>query len=64
MIVCSCRAVRESTVRNAVAAGARTVEDVAARCGAGSVCGGCHDTLAHVLAEAAVAVRGASSSAA
>ena len=65
MIACSCKAVREETVRIVVAAGARSVEEIGQRCGAGTVCGGCHPLLEEVLAEAAVVVRsGAASSAA
>lgn len=56
MIACSCRAVREQTVRVAVASGARTIEEIGLRCGAGTVCGGCHVLLEEILAEQAVVV--------
>jgi bacterioferritin-associated ferredoxin len=52
MYVCSCRAVSDRTVRAAVAAGAASIGDIAARCGAGSGCGGCWPTLERLLAEA------------
>lgn len=49
MFVCSCRAVTDRTVRATIASGARTIEDVAARCGAGGRCGGCWPALAELL---------------
>lgn len=49
MLVCSCNVVSERTVRAAVASGARTIDEVAARCGAGSRCGGCWPALAELL---------------
>jgi len=55
VIVCSCAAVREQTVRHAIAAGARTVAEVGERCGAGRTCGGCEPLLEELLAEAAAA---------
>ena len=51
MLVCSCKAVFESTVRHAVASGAETVDEVGARCDAGTDCGTCHSTIEDVLAE-------------
>ena len=49
MFICSCRAVSDGTIRAAIAAGARSIEDVAARCGAGARCGGCWPALAELL---------------
>jgi bacterioferritin-associated ferredoxin len=60
MYVCSCRAVRERTVRAVIASGASTIEEVGIRCGAGSVCGGCHELIDELLAQAVV-IRGAHS---
>jgi bacterioferritin-associated ferredoxin len=51
MILCSCRAVTDRTIRAAIAAGAHTIEDVARLCGAGSACGGCTPALAELLRE-------------
>ena len=51
MFVCSCRAVTDRTIRAAIASGARSIEDVAARCGAGGRCGGCWPALAELLDE-------------
>ncbi len=50
MIVCHCRAVSDRAVRSAVDRGACDLEDVAASCGAGARCGGCHPALMRLLA--------------
>jgi len=52
MMVCSCKAVSDRTVRAAIAAGAATVDDVTSRCRAGGGCGGCHSLLEQLLADA------------
>jgi len=57
MYVCSCHAVKDTTVRAAIAAGATTLEDIGTFCRAGSQCGGCHELLERLLAEAALAIR-------
>lgn len=41
VIVCHCRSVSDRVVHAEVRSGATTVDDVTARCGAGSDCGGC-----------------------
>lgn len=51
-------------MRAAVAAGARTVDDVVARCGAGGRCGGCRPLVAELLAEVGVALPARQSAAA
>jgi len=51
VIICSCRAVSDRTVRAAVASGAESIDEVAARCGAGGRCGGCWPALAELLHE-------------
>jgi bacterioferritin-associated ferredoxin len=56
VIACSCKAVREQTVRVAVAAGARSVAEIGDMCGAGTKCGGCHELLEEILAEAVVVI--------
>ena len=55
MFVCSCRGVTDRTVRAAIASGAESIEDVAARCGAGARCGGCWPALAELLDERSTA---------
>lgn len=66
MYVCSCEAVTDRTIKAAIASGARTIEDIAARCGAGARCGGCWPVLAELLegASPADAPEGRTSSAA
>ena len=49
MFVCSCQAVNDRTIRATIASGARTIEDLAARCGAGARCGGCWPALSELL---------------
>jgi bacterioferritin-associated ferredoxin len=54
MIVCHCRAVGHKAVEQAIDLGACDADEVAQRCGAGSMCGGCRPTV-----EAFLAARGA-----
>jgi bacterioferritin-associated ferredoxin len=49
VIVCLCLGVSERDVRRVVAAGARTPEQVAAACGAGTDCGACTLALAELV---------------
>ncbi len=56
MYICLCRAVTESEVRSVVAEGASDTEQVVARCGAGTGCGGCRNALREVLASCGIAV--------
>ena len=51
MYACLCRAVTEKSVRAVVAAGASTVSEVRATCGAGTGCGGCLPSLRRLLRE-------------
>ncbi|HVE47671.1 MAG TPA: (2Fe-2S)-binding protein [Acidimicrobiales bacterium] len=51
MYACLCRAVTERAVREVVAAGAATVSEVRATCGAGTGCGGCLPSLRRLLRE-------------
>lgn len=53
MVVCHCEAVNDAAIQ-AAASGAGavdelTIDDIAARCGAGGQCGGCHDTIRSIL---------------
>ena len=54
MYICSCKAVKERTVRAAIASGASTLDEVGRRCGAGTVCGGCHELIDELLGQAVV----------
>ncbi len=51
MYVCLCRGVTERSVCAAIAAGACSVQDLAAGCGAGSRCGGCLPSIERILEE-------------
>lgn len=51
MLVCSCHAVFESTVRNTIASGAADVDAIGERCGAGRDCGTCVTHLEDLLDE-------------
>ena len=65
MYVCHCTGVNDRTIRSCVAGGARSVDDVADACGAGSVCGGCRPLVAELVAgEASVELRTSASAAA
>jgi bacterioferritin-associated ferredoxin len=47
--VCHCHGVTDREIEGEIAAGARTIEELAVRCGAGSECGGCWPALEELL---------------
>lgn len=49
--VCFCGGVTVGQIKEAVEAGALTVEAVGEATGAGTHCGGCQDTIAELIAE-------------
>jgi bacterioferritin-associated ferredoxin len=53
MYVCLCRGVTSHTVAEAVAAGAKTTNEVAQRCGAGVDCARCRRTVRSIIDAAA-----------
>ena len=55
--VCLCHGITSREIRRQVRDGARTIEEIGVRCGAGTCCRGCHPTLEEMLEGA---VRGAS----
>ena len=59
MLVCHCRAVNERAVERVIDSGARSVEEIGARCGAGTHCGACHPELERLLSERAQRLAGA-----
>jgi bacterioferritin-associated ferredoxin len=48
-VVCVCIGVRESVIERVITDGATTVEQIRVRCGANTVCGGCHSELEELL---------------
>jgi bacterioferritin-associated ferredoxin len=44
-MVCSCHVVSERRIARTIDRGACSVADVAAACGAGATCHGCHDAI-------------------
>jgi bacterioferritin-associated ferredoxin len=51
VFVCACHAVTDEVVNGAVAAGASSIEEVTAQCGAGACCGGCWPELQRLIDE-------------
>lgn len=49
MIVCQCHGVTHETIVEVILDGAETVEDVGARCSAGTSCGGCASRIESLL---------------
>jgi bacterioferritin-associated ferredoxin len=52
MWVCHCKAVSDRHIRAVLDSGARDVADVGLRCGAGTGCGGCVETVRQLCEEA------------
>ncbi|MGH9259390.1 MAG: (2Fe-2S)-binding protein [Acidimicrobiales bacterium] len=50
MIICHCRVVSDRHIRDEVACGARSADDIAESCGAGAHCGSCRPTIGVLLA--------------
>ena len=51
MIVCLCKGVSCGAIRNAIAEGNTTVDEIGRACGAGTDCGGCHGTIEDLVDE-------------
>jgi bacterioferritin-associated ferredoxin len=49
VLLCHCRGVSDRVIDCAIACGARSVEEVAAACGAGARCGGCVPAIDQLL---------------
>jgi bacterioferritin-associated ferredoxin len=49
VLVCHCLRVFDGEIRECVRTGARSVDDVSDRCGAGSACGGCRDSIETIV---------------
>jgi bacterioferritin-associated ferredoxin len=48
-MICSCHVVSERRIQRAIDHGACSIADVAAVCGAGGTCHGCHDAIDQLL---------------
>lgn len=53
MFVCHCRALTDRDIGEAIADGARDLDEVGLRCGAGVTCGGCCPLVQELLDQAA-----------
>lgn len=51
MLICLCRPTSERDLETVIDEGARTVEEIGQRCGAGTGCGACVDELRDRLAQ-------------
>lgn len=52
-VICNCLNVTNGMIKEAFDNGARTLEEVQERTGAGTVCGVCNDNIQHLLDELA-----------
>jgi bacterioferritin-associated ferredoxin len=48
-MICSCHVVSERRIQRAIDHGACSIADVAAVCGAGGTCHGCHDAIEELI---------------
>lgn len=49
MVVCHCKAVNDAVIRRLIESGNETAAAITERCGAGSDCGGCTETIQWLL---------------
>ena len=49
MLVCHCLRVFDRAIRECVRSGARSVDEVGSRCGAGTGCGGCREFIESIV---------------
>ncbi len=52
MYVCLCKGVSHRTIRRCIDEGARSIDEVGRRCGAGTSCGACRPDIGGMLADA------------
>ena len=50
-IVCACNSVTNGMIKEAVESGAKTLEEVQEKTGAGTVCGACTEDIQHLIDE-------------
>lgn len=58
VIVCHCHGISDRRIESEMRLGARTVEDIGERCGAGTNCGGCVPLIEDILESKLVALLG------
>ena len=58
VIVCLCTGINEQQLRDVIAAGSKSVKDVAKKCGAGADCGSCVSHIRRLLHEGSHVVPG------
>src|SRR6266702_8974562 len=63
MFVCHCLALTDREIGEAIAAGARDLDEIGRYCGAGLTCGGCCPLLEELLEQWAAAAAGETSAA-
>ena len=51
MYICLCRAVSHTVIIKVIKRGARTIDEVAEQCRAGTSCGRCRESVGHLLDE-------------
>jgi bacterioferritin-associated ferredoxin len=52
MYVCLCKGINNRTLRRVIVEGARSVDEVGRRCGAGTACGSCRSDIASLIVDA------------
>jgi bacterioferritin-associated ferredoxin len=57
LIICNCFKVSDREIRLTIDLGAHDVDAVGDACGAGWGCGGCHETIEHMIAERILAAQ-------
>jgi bacterioferritin-associated ferredoxin len=51
VIVCLCHAASDRDIQSAIDDGARSIDDVGERCGAGTGCGACRESIGEMLVQ-------------
>ena len=59
MYVCLCKGISNRTIRSCVGEGARTVDDVGRRSGAGTACGTCKPDIEQLVRDESLRLRDA-----
>ena len=57
MVVWHCLAINDATIRDLLATGALSVEEIGTRCGAGTECGACVDQVRQLVGPRSLTIR-------